>query len=121
MYAIVDIAGKQFKVSKNDSILAPKIDGEVGKTVQLDKVLLISDKGKVSIGQPVIDGANVKAKVLGFERGKKVIVFRKKRRKGFRVRRGHRQDFTRLEIQGISGAAARAPKKKKEEVTEDGA
>jgi large subunit ribosomal protein L21 len=120
MYAIVDIAGKQFKVSKNDSILAPKIEGEVGKTVQLDKVLLISDKGKVSVGQPVISGANVKAKVVGFERGKKVIVFRKKRRKGFRARRGHRQDFTRLEIQGIT-SASRAPRKKKEEVAEDGA
>lgn len=120
MYAIVDIAGKQFKVSKDDNILAPKIDGEVGKTVQLDNVLLISDKGKVSVGQPIISGANVKAKVLGFERGKKVIVFRKKRRKGFRVRRGHRQDYTRLEIQGIT-ASSRASQKKKEEVPEDGA
>ena len=115
MYAIVDIAGKQYKVTKDDSILAPKLDAEVGKSVTFDRVLLVSDKGKVSVGQPVVKGVKVKAKVLGFERGKKIIVFKKKRRKGYQVTRGHRQDYTRLAIEGISQARA------KKEVKEDGA
>ena len=101
MYAIVDIAGKQFKVSKKDNILVPKVAGEVGKSVEFDKVLLVSDNGKVFVGQPTLKGATVKAKVLSFERGKKVIVYKKKRRKGFEVKKGHRQDYTKLEIQSI--------------------
>ncbi|MFQ5863660.1 MAG: 50S ribosomal protein L21 [bacterium] len=110
MYAIVDIAGKQFKVSKNDKILVPKLEGKVGKNVEFDKVLLLSDKGKITVGQPVIKGASVKAKILGFERGKKVTVFKKKRRKGYKVKSGHRQDYTELMIKGIS-----SDKKTKEE------
>lgn len=101
MYAIVDIAGKQFKVSKEDNILVPKVAAEVGKSVEFDKVLLVSDNGKVFVGQPTLKGATVKAKVLSFERGKKVIVYKKKRRKGFEVKKGHRQDYTKLEIQSI--------------------
>ncbi len=101
MYAIVDIAGKQFKVSKKDNILVPKVAAEVGKSVEFDKVLLVSDNGKVFVGQPTLKGATVKAKVLSFERGKKVIVYKKKRRKGFEVKKGHRQDYTKLEIQSI--------------------
>lgn len=101
MYAIVDIAGKQFKVSKEDNILVPKVAAEVGKSVEFDKVLLVSDNGKVLVGQPTLKGATVKAKVLSFERGKKVIVYKKKRRKGFEVKKGHRQDYTKLEIQSI--------------------
>lgn len=101
MYAIVDIAGKQFKVSKKDNILVPKVAAEVGKSVEFDKVLLVSDNGKVLVGQPTLKGATVKAKVLSFERGKKVIVYKKKRRKGFEVKKGHRQDYTKLEIQSI--------------------
>lgn len=101
MYAIVDIAGKQFKVSKEDNILVPKVAADVGKSVEFDKVLLVSDNGKVLVGQPTLKGATVKAKVLSFERGKKVIVYKKKRRKGFEVKKGHRQDYTKLEIQSI--------------------
>ncbi len=108
MYAIVDIAGKQFKVSKDDTILAPKIDGEVGKDVVLDRVLLISDKDKVTVGQPHVPGATVKAKLLGFERGKKVIVFKKKRRKGYQVKRGHRQDYAALQIKNIQAKSKAA-------------
>ena len=115
MYAIVDIAGKQFKVSKDDNILVPKLDAEVGKSVIFDRILLVSDKGKVSVGQPVVKGIKVKAKVLGFERGKKIIVFKKKRRKGYQKSRGHRQDYTRLAIEGISQARTQ------KEVEEDGA
>ena len=102
MYAIVDIAGKQFKVSKNDNIKVPKVAGEVGKSVELDEVLLVSDQGKVSVGQPTLKGAKVKAKIVSFDREKKVIVYKKKRRKGYEVRNGHRQDYTELEIQSIA-------------------
>ncbi|NIR51827.1 50S ribosomal protein L21 [candidate division KSB1 bacterium] len=101
MYAIVDIGGKQFKVSKNDKIVAPKIVGKAGKDVDLDRVLLISDKGKVTVGKPVVKGASVKAKILVFERGRKVTVFKKKRRKGYQIKKGHRQDYTSLMIKSI--------------------
>lgn len=103
MYAIVDIAGKQFKVSKDQYIYAPKMDGEAGATVQLDKVLLIDNKGKVEVGAPVIDGANVSGKILEHVKGDKVIVFKKKRRKGYAVKNGHRQQYTKLLIENISG------------------
>ncbi len=102
MYAIVDIAGKQFKVIKNDNILVPKVTGEVGKSVEFDEVLLVSDQGKVSVGQPTLKGVTVKAKILNFERGQKVTVYKKKRRKGYEVKNGHRQDYTELEIQNIA-------------------
>jgi len=103
MYAIVDIAGKQFKVSKDQNVQVPKLDTEVGKSVEFDKVLLVSDdKGKVSVGQPTVKGAKVKAKVVDFGHDRKVVVFKKKRRKGYRVKRGHRQDHTNLLIQSIS-------------------
>lgn len=103
MYAIVDIAGKQIKVSKDQNVQVPRLDAEVGKSVEFDKVLLVSDdKGKVSVGQPTVQGAKVKAKVVDFDRGDKVVVFKKKRRKGYRVKRGHRQDYTNVLIQSIS-------------------
>lgn len=106
MYAIVDIAGQQFRVSKNEKLLVPKIPGDANQEVQLDKVLLIGDKGKITIGQPLIDGAVVKAKILGPERGKKIIVYKKKRRKGYEVKRGHRQDFTSIMIKSIQTKSA---------------
>ena len=111
MYAIIDIAGKQFKVSNKDNILVPKVVGEVGKSVEFDRVLLVSDQGKVSVGQPTLKGAAVKAKILSFERGKKVIVYKKKRRKGFEVKRGHRQDYTKLEIQSIAASKSKEESK----------
>ncbi|MFQ5648329.1 MAG: 50S ribosomal protein L21 [bacterium] len=107
MYAIVDIAGKQFKVSKGESIRVPKVAGQVGKNIEFDKVLLISDKGKVTVGQPVVERASVKARIESFGRDRKVIVFKKKRRKGYQVTRGHRQDFTELVIKSISKAKAK--------------
>jgi large subunit ribosomal protein L21 len=102
MYAIVDIAGQQFKVSKDDKILVPKVEGQVDEKVEFNNVLLISDKGKVAVGKPFLEGAKVKAKILGFERGKKIVVYKKKRRKGYEVKRGHRQNFTSIKIEGIS-------------------
>jgi len=101
MYAIVEIGGQQFKVSKDDEILAPKIPGDVGTTVELDQVMLISDDNGLKVGNPIIDGAQIKASIINFERGKKVIVFKKKRRKGYKVKNGHRQDYSRLKIEDI--------------------
>lgn len=113
MYAIVDIAGRQFRVSKGDTISVPKLDGDVGKSVVFDRVLLVSDKGKLTVGQPVVEGMTVKAKIEGFGRGRKITVFKKKRRKGYQVKRGHRQDYTNIVIQSISKASK--PKKQKKE------
>lgn len=101
MYAIVEIAGFQFKVQKDKKILAPKLDGQAGDELTLDKVLLIADKGNVKIGQPTVEGTSVKATILGDTRGGKVDILKKKRRKGYRVRQGHRQDFTELQINEI--------------------
>ncbi len=101
MYAIVEVGSQQFKVAKDDVIMTPKIAGEVGNTVDLDRVMLISDDSGVKVGNPIIEGAQVKASIVNFERGKKVIVFKKKRRKGYKVKNGHRQDYTRLKIDDI--------------------
>ena len=102
MYAIVDIAGKQFKVAKDEEIYAPLMSEEEGAKLEFDKVMLVDDKGKVNIGAPTIKGMKVSAEVLGHVRGDKVIVFKKKRRKGYKVKNGHRQNFTKLKINSIS-------------------
>ena len=101
MFAVVEIAGKQFKVVKSDKVKVPRLEAEVGKTVTFQKVLLVSDNGTVKVGNPAVEGAKVEAKVLSHGKDEKVIVFKKKRRKGYRVKRGHRQDFTQIEITGI--------------------
>lgn len=101
MYAIVDIAGQQFKVSKDDQILVPQMKGEVGDKVQFDQVLLVARDDEVKIGQPTVEGSLVEATIVGFERGKKVVVFKKKRRKGYRVKKGHRQGYTKVKIEDI--------------------
>jgi large subunit ribosomal protein L21 len=101
MYAIVDIAGKQFKVAKDQYIYAPKLDGEAGAAVSFDKVLLIDDGGTVNIGAPTVSGATVSGKILEHVKGNKVIVFKKKRRKGYVVKNGHRQQFTKVQIESI--------------------
>ncbi|MDN5212611.1 50S ribosomal protein L21 [Fulvivirgaceae bacterium BMA12] len=102
MYAIVDIAGKQFKVTKDQFVYAPLMDSEAGASVDFDKVLLTDDNGKVKIGSPTIKGAKVSGKVLEHVKGDKVIVFKKKRRKGYKVKNGHRQQFTKVLIEKIS-------------------
>ncbi|HMI66611.1 MAG TPA: 50S ribosomal protein L21 [Cyclobacteriaceae bacterium] len=102
MYAIVDIAGKQFKVAKDEYIYAPLLDGEAGASLNFDKVLLIDDGGSVSVGAPTVKGAAVSGKILEHVQGNKVIIFKKKRRKGYAVKNGHRQQFTKLLIEGIS-------------------
>ncbi len=101
MYAIVDIAGKQFKVTKDQFVYAPKMDGEEGASVEFDNVLLIDKDGKVEVGTPTVSGVKVSGKILGHVKGDKVIVFKKKRRKTYRKKNGHRQQFTKVLIENI--------------------
>ena len=101
MYAIVDIAGKQFKVAKDQYIYAPKMNGEAGASVSFDKVLLIDDGATVQIGAPVVSGATVSGKILEHVKGDKVLVFKKKRRKGYAKKNGHRQQYTKVQIESI--------------------
>ena len=119
MYAIVEIAGQQFKVEEGKKIFVHKLEAESGKKVEFDQVLLIEDKGKVVIGEPVIKDALVEGKVLEQLRGDKVIVFKKKRKKGYRVKNGHRQYFTQVEIVSIKEKAVRKSSKKDEAVAEE--
>ena len=118
MYAIVEIAGQQFKVSKDQKVFVHRLSNEEGSKVSFDKVLLLDDNGNITLGAPAIDGASVEAKVLQHLKGDKVIVFKKKRRKGFKKRNGHRQYLTQIVIEGISatGAKKAAPKKAAVEV-----
>ena len=102
MYAIVNIAGKQFKVTKDQQVYAPKLQGEAGASVEFDEVLLADDNGTVSIGAPTLAGAKVSGKILDHVKGDKVIVFKKKRRKGYKKKNGHRQNFTKILIENIS-------------------
>jgi len=101
MYAIVDIAGKQFKVAKDQYIYAPKMDGEAGASVSFENVLLVDDGGSVQVGAPTVKGAKVSGKILEHVKGDKVIVFKKKRRKGYAKKNGHRQQFTKVQIESI--------------------
>ena len=102
MYAIVEIAGQQFKVSKDLKVYVHRLANEEGSKVSFDKVLLLDDNGNVTLGAPAIEGASVEAKVLQHLKGDKVIVFKKKRRKGYKKRNGHRQYLTQILIEGIS-------------------
>jgi large subunit ribosomal protein L21 len=113
MYAIVEIAGQQFKVEKDQKVFVHRLQTEEGKSISFDNVLLVADGDNVTVGAPAIDGAQVGAKVLKHLKGDKVIVFKKKRRKGYRVKNGHRQSLTEIQIESIaaSGAKKAAPAK----------
>jgi large subunit ribosomal protein L21 len=102
MYAIVEIAGQQFKVQKDQKLYVHRLAAEAGSKVEFDKVMLIDIDGKVTLGAPAIDGAKVTAEVLDHVKGDKVIVFRKKRRKGYAKKNGHRQSFTSIAIKSIT-------------------
>ena len=117
MYAIVEIAGQQFKIEKDQQIFVHRLDAKEGSKVDFDKVLLMNDAGKINVGAPVITGAKVTAKVLEHLKDDKVIVFKKKRRKGYKVKNGHRQHLTKLEIQNIDAKAPAAKKPAVEAVT----
>ncbi|MDN3665268.1 50S ribosomal protein L21 [Algibacter miyuki] len=116
MYAIVEIAGHQFKVEKDQKVFVNRLATEEGKEVSFDNVLLVGDGDNVTVGAPAIDGAQVSAKILRHLKGDKVIVFKKKRRKGYRVKNGHRQSLTEIVIESITGSGAKkaAPAKKTE-------
>ncbi|MDX5325283.1 MAG: 50S ribosomal protein L21 [Bacteroidota bacterium] len=101
MYAIVEIAGLQYKVQKDQQLYVHRLEGNEGDSITFDKVLLKDDNGSVTVGAPVIDGAKVEAKILNHLKGDKVIVFKKKRRKGYRRKNGHRQFMTSIQIQNI--------------------
>ena len=116
MYAIVEMAGQQFKVAKDQKVYVHRLQTEEGKKVTFDNVLLLDDGKNVTIGAPAIDGAAVEAKVIKHLRGDKVIVFHKKRRKGYRKKNGHRQSLTEIVIEsivskGAKKAKAESPKK----------
>ena len=102
MYAIIRTGGKQYQVAAGDTLRVEKLQGEVGDTVELSDVLLVADGENVKVGQPVVDGARVVAKIAEQGKAKKVLVFKKKKRKGYRVLRGHRQLFTALTIEEIT-------------------
>ncbi len=102
MYAVVEIAGQQYKVTPATKYIVPRINAEAGTKVSFDNVLLVSDEKTVTVGTPAIIGRKVEATVLGHLKDDKVIVFKKKKRKGYRVKRGHRQQFTEIEVTSIA-------------------
>jgi len=117
MYAIVEIAGQQFKVEEGKNIFVHRLDVSEGENIKFEQVLLLEEDDKISVGEPTVKDAFVEGKIIGQVKGDKVIVFKKKRKKGYRIKNGHRQNFTKIEIISINGKTT--PKKhaaKKEEV-----
>lgn len=102
MYAIVNIAGQQFKVAKDQQIFVHRLQGEEGASVEFDQVLLAADGKNIKVGANALTGAKVSAKIVSHLKGDKVIVFKKKRRKGYKKKNGHRQQFSKIEITGIT-------------------
>ena len=119
MYAIVEIAGQQFKVAKDQKVFVNRLAGEEGDKVSFDKVLLSGDGDNITLGAPAIDGALVDAKITRHVKGDKVIVFKKKRRKGYRVKNGHRQSLTEISIVGITLPGGKKSSSAKEETKKD--
>ena len=103
MYAVVKIKNQQFRVSPDLKLQVPLLDSEVGDTLEFDEVLMLSDGDEIKVGAPTVDGASVAAEVLGHGRSRKIIVFKKKRRKNYRRKNGHRQQYTEIRITGING------------------
>jgi len=114
MYAIVEIAGQQFKVSKDLKVYVHRLADKEGDAISFAKVLLLDDNGTITLGAPAVEGASVEAKVLQHLKGDKVIVFKKKRRKGYKKRNGHRQYLTQIQISGITAPGAKKATAKKE-------
>jgi large subunit ribosomal protein L21 len=102
MYAIIRTGGKQYQVAAGDTLRVEKLRGEVGDTIELNDVLLVADGDAVKVGQPLVDGAKVIAKIAEQGKAKKILVFKKKKRKGYQVKNGHRQQFTALTIEEIA-------------------
>ena len=110
MYAIIEACGKQYKVAQGDVVFFEKLDTEEGKKVTFDKVILVSDEGKIQIGNPYVKGVKVEGKVVSHGKGKKIIVYKKKKKKNYRRKQGHRQPYTKVEITNIKTAATRTTK-----------
>ena len=116
MYAIVEISGQQFKVSKDEKIFVHRLDEKEGSDVSFEKVLLIDDGKDIKVGSPTINGACVDAKIINHLKGDKVVVFKKKRRKGYRVKNGHRQYLSEIQISNISSSRVKKTKKSAESI-----
>ncbi len=104
MFAVIKTGGKQYKVQKDDKLLVEKLEGNEGDKVTLDEVLMIADGKKSTVGEPLVKGAKVEAKVVAQTRGPKITVFKKKRRQNYRRKKGHRQDLTMIQITNIKAA-----------------
>ncbi|XOD68772.1 MAG: 50S ribosomal protein L21 [Flavobacteriales bacterium AspAUS03] len=103
MFAIMEIGGLQYKVTQGHYIYVPRLKQDEGTQISFDRVLLLDQEGVVTVGAPVITGAGVQAKILQHIKGDKIIVFKKKRRKGYKVKHGHRQQFTKIEVLAVTG------------------
>ena len=112
MYAIVEIAGQQFKVAKDQKVYVHRLQGEAGSKITFDNVLLLDNEGSVVIGAPAIEGASVTAQILSHLKGDKVIVFKKKRRKGYQKKNGHRQYLSEIQIESIAATGEKKSAKK---------
>ena len=115
MYAIIESCGKQYKVAEGDVVFFEKLDAEEGKKVTFDKVILVSEDGKVQVGAPYVKGVKVEGKVVSHGKGKKIIVFKMKAKKNYRRKQGHRQPYTKVEITTIKTATKKAETAKKAE------
>ena len=116
MYAVIEACGKQYKVTKGDVVFFEKLEVEEGKKVTFDKVVLLSDDGKVEVGAPYVKGIKVEGKVVAHGKGKKIIVFKYKAKKNYRRKQGHRQPYTKVEITTIKTAAKKTTAKAEEKV-----
>ena len=114
MYALIEACGKQYKVEEKDVVFFEKLDVEEGKKVTFDKVILVSDNGKVQVGNPYVKGVKVEGKVVSHGKGKKIIVFKMKPKKNERKKQGHRQPYTKVEITSIKTATAKTAATKEE-------
>lgn len=117
MYAIIESCGKQYKVTEGDVVFFEKLDAEEGKKVTFDKVMLVSEDGKVQVGNPYVKGVKVEGKVVAHGKAKKIIVFKMKAKANYRRRYGHRQPYTKVEITSIKITAKKATAEKKETTT----
>ncbi len=114
MYALIEACGKQYKVEEKDVVFFEKLDAEEGKKVTFDKVILVSDDGKVQVGNPYVKGVKVEGKVVAHGKGKKIIVFKMKAKKNERKKQGHRQPYTKVEITSIKTSATKVAAEKEE-------
>ena len=103
MYAVIRSGGKQYRVNQGGSVRVEKLAGEVGSSITLDDVLMVGEEGSVKIGAPTVDGASVSGTIVAQGRGPKLTVFKMKRRKGYRRKHGHRQDYTEIRVDSIKG------------------